>query len=262
MKRLLSALVLFMPLISCGTATSRSAMKTIIGTDDRPYQSYSLAAAPRNATGRLMLTSKNGSEVACTGTLVRADVVLTAAHCLVFSGDSFDFGFFYPAYDNGNFAAEYKVKSFVLGTTAPSTIAGRKSDWALVKVEHLWGEQPAPLKMAGLAGSALSYPVTVDLEGYSDDRGNGEIPSFHFGCRLLKTITTASVSNAPLGTIAHDCDAAPGSSGAPLVQRLWNGYQIVAVNTAGNNDLFEGLTGAINIAADTRDAARALTTLR
>lgn len=262
MKKLLYALVLLMPLISCGTSTSRSTMQTIIGKDDRPFQSYSLAAAPRNAIGRMMLTSKNGSETACTGTLVRADVVLTAAHCLAFPGDGFDFGFFYAAYDNGNFAAEYQIKSFVLGSTAPSTVAGRKSDWALVKVEHLWGEQPAPLKMAGLAGSALSYPVTVDLEGYSDDRGNGEIPSFHFGCRLLKVITSTTVSNAPLGTIAHDCDATPGSSGAPLVQRTLSGYQIVAVNTAGNNDLFEGLTGPINIAADTRDAARALTTLR
>lgn len=262
MKRLLSAFVLVMPLISCGTAPSDSTVKTVIGKDDRPYQSYSLASAPRNAIGRLTLTSINGSELACTGALVRADVIVTAAHCLAFPGDGFDYGFFYTAYDNGNFTAEYKIKSFVLGTTAPSTVAGRKSDWALVKVEHLWGEQPAPLKMAGLAGSALSYPVTVDLEGYSDDRQGGEIPSFHFGCQLLKTITSASVSNAPLGTIAHNCDATPGSSGAPLVQKTWSGYQIVAVNTAGNNDLFEGLTGAINIAADTRDAARALTTLR
>ncbi|WP_141735054.1 trypsin-like serine peptidase [Oligoflexus tunisiensis] len=250
-------------LISLGCGSSHeSKVHTVIGTDDRPFQSFDLTVAPRQSIGRLVLTPENGSEKYCTATLVRADVVLTAAHCLVFPADKFSYGFFYSAYEQGNFSAEYVVKSFVLGTSTPSTVDGRKHDWALVKVEHTWGKAPAPLKMAGQAAAALRYPLTVDLQGYSSDRLDGEVPSFHLGCRLLKAITPSVKSNAPLGTISHDCDAEPGSSGAALVQRTLSGFQIVAINAAGNHDLFDytgGSSEPINVAVDTKAAAAALT---
>jgi len=178
-------------------------------------------AWPWYAIGRVNIAD-SVSRRHCTGTLVGAQLVLTAGHCL---------------YDHrlGRWVKPEHVH-FVAGQARDSTLGhaaavaliippelemasgsehSHKSlsldlvahDWALLRLEAALSVKPVPIK--AIVASAVAQEVAdaeIARAGYSADRRY--LLSVHRGC-------TAALGRG--GTMLNRCDALPGDSGSPLL---------------------------------------------
>lgn len=196
----------------------------IAGADDRrPVPSNDW---PWAAIGRL-----NRGSAYCTATLVAADAVLTAAHCLhdLRRGAAVKAHelHFLAGYRKGEYLAHGIGRSMEMGTDAPraarlprepqAVLAAVADDWAIIRLQ-----QPLPVRPIPLASSAGSGPAVDEAPlmraGYGQDRPH--MLSLHDGCRVLQRF-------ADFPVLLTDCDATRGESGSPLLQR--RGEQVLVV---------------------------------
>jgi protease YdgD len=170
----------------------------------------------------------------CSGFLVAPQVVMTAAHCLFLPRVR---RFIRPesvhvlvGYEAGHFRAHARVTGFTVAAgyrpldeagTAGADRAVLVLERRVAPVEDVLAEAPVPAML----------PASVRLGGYGQDRD--EIAVADPACRL--TGEAADGQGRPL--LAHDCDAARGTSGAPLLWQQpdgrWAAVGIQVAATAG-----------------------------
>ena len=220
----------------------RAVPQGVIGADDRrPVDSGSW---PWSAIGRVNRGIDSGF---CTGVLVGADRVVTAAHCVY---DRQRRGPVHPAdlhfvagYDRGSFVAHATARRVFLPTAdAGSGPFGRPQDgWAVLVLER-----PLAIPPLGLASAqAASGDGRLVRAGYGQDRAHAL--SAHFDCRVFG-------GNAGPGSLSHTCDAVRGDSGSPLLWFATGRAPVVVGITVGTRGSGSGTTGTGIDAGEFRDA--------
>jgi protease YdgD len=213
------------------------ALLLLVAPTPTPAQVAGDAAGPRSRIdasgypwrifGRL---NRQGSGF-CTAVLVGPDLVLTAAHCLYVPRTGRlaapNRVHFVAGYQNQGYAFHAQAKRYhVAAGYAPSgataTPAEEARDWAMVE---LTTAAPASLGYLGIARldheTALPSPASFVLAGYGRDRPYAL--SSDGDCRLV-----AWEANSPL--VLHDCRAAHGTSGAPIVRKRNGDWLVYALH--------------------------------
>ncbi len=178
-------------------------------------------AWPWYAIGRVNIAD-SVSRRHCTGTLVGAQLVLTAGHCL------FDHRLgrwvkpenvhFVAGQARDSAAGHAQAEAMIIppeldmsagSDPARNTLRGEfiAYDWALLRLRNALPIKPVPVKV--IAANALAAELgngEIARAGYSADRRY--LLSVHRGC---------AAALGQQGTMLNRCDALPGDSGSPLL---------------------------------------------
>lgn len=189
--------------------TKRDALPGIIGRDDRII--LDTRQWPWVAIGRV--NRETGGF--CTGTLVRPNVVVTAAHCLFDKRRRKQIAphrlHFLAGYNRGDFVEHARVKDYVTSRSATdpqsSSIFAVSDDWTLLYLER--AIEVRPIAIAPVPASAEGKKKNrVSRAGYEQDRAH--ILSLHTDCSFEVEATQRNL-------LLHDCDLTHGGSGSPLL---------------------------------------------
>lgn len=163
----------------------------------------------------------------CTGALIAADLVLTAAHCVIDrDGTPVDAAriSFRAGYAHGTALADSPVLRTVVDADyrnlEPATVETIERDVALLQLA-------APIPSALIAPFAVTRPGDgdeVSVVSYAEDRA--EALSWQRLCRVL---------GRQGALIAVDCEVSFGSSGAPVLDRSGYRAKIVSIISAGGD---------------------------
>jgi secreted trypsin-like serine protease len=162
----------------------------------------------------------------CSGTLVGARTVLTAAHCLF---DRTDRRLRAPQLAFGIGASVFAVvRSSVLGTYAPGS-AGPWDDAAVLGLEAAPNVEPIPV-----ATSAPGEGSAARVVGFGVTRATGPQQGTGGGVRRRTTIRLDAVTERELRYLSDAGGACYGDSGGPLLARSEAGrWQVVGVTSRG-----------------------------
>lgn len=191
------------------------------GRDDRvfvPDEQY-----PWSMVGQISM-SAGGS---CTATLIGADVLITAAHCIHGeNGQTNAAGEFIA--NNGERA---RITAYFIDPNfdfrrfnTTDQIDGL--DWAMLRIDRPLGNDIGYLQVLDLADRGLPRARTADLyqAGYSWDTGTHL--SGNYACHLIAIQEGEN-------TFAHECDTTRGDSGSPFMVRSSGGrYSVVGTDSS------------------------------
>lgn len=206
---------------------------------------------PWQAIGRVNI----GGTVHCSGTLVAANVVLTAAHCLysrrmkkMVVPTSIHF---LAGYSKGEFRGHSNVKSYKIGTGFDGKKWNDRSnamhDWALLTLSDPLGEQLGflPLPPEWFEASArpqsgnqsapgVGIDELVTTAGYPGDRKH--VLSLEEDCKIVTTANSGRI-------LFTNCVALGGDSGGPILRKKNDEWAIVGLQTAAIrvNDQLSGV---------------------
>ena len=193
------------------------------GNDDRVF--VSRMEAPWRSVGRLH-TPDGGT---CTATLISANVLITAAHCIhtngqiLVAGSTFD-----TALDFAGGPYQARVTAYQISPrfeyrrfSTTNDIDGL--DWALLRLDQPLGDRVGFVGVANLTAQGQTRAAATDLfhAGYSWDT-SGHL-SAHLGCHI-RTVY-------PDNTFAHECDTTRGDSGSPFMIRDGAQYSVIGVDS-------------------------------
>ncbi|WP_198804640.1 trypsin-like serine peptidase [Leptolyngbya sp. BL0902] len=205
----------------------------IIGlSDDRaPMTSRSY---PWSAIGRLQSPVDENTITICSGTLVAPDIVLTNAHCVINPETSEikpDITF-HPNMIDGRVADPSHIAQavdLIYGTDFRNdNRAPHPQDWAFVQLDRPLGDTYGtlgwtPLSVGDLVRNHRNQIITVGYSGDFPAEAPGRTAGVHMGCNVLGEVE---------GSLIHDCDTHPGSSGGPMMTVINGEYRIIGINSA------------------------------
>jgi protease YdgD len=211
--RLFAVTALGLLLTWASVSSAGSGQPGIIGDDDR--QLIDSVSSPWTAIGQVNIGGYRAIGQ-CTGTLVRPDLVITAAHCVMDDAKSQPF----PLHNihflagvrggerKGN--ADAKCLRFLAGYTyiAQRTASGVPLSALFQDVVAIVLDRPIDVPPARMADARPrdTAQALVHAAYPADQRFR---LSAHVGCRLLQP-------NRPLPVWLTDCDTHPASSGGPV----------------------------------------------
>lgn len=195
---------------------------------------------PWQAIGRVNI----GDTVHCSGTLVAANVVLTAAHCLysrrmkkMVVPSSIHF---LAGYSKGEFRGHSNIKSYRVGSGFNGSKWSAKSnamhDWALLVLtdalgDHLgflplpaeWFDTGARPQSAKQSAPGVAIDELVTTAGYPGDRKH--VLSLEEDCKIVTTANSGRI-------LFTNCIALGGDSGGPILRKKDDKWAIVGLQTA------------------------------
>lgn len=171
------------------------------------------------AVGRL-----NFGDGFCTGSLVAADMVVTAAHCVHTSRTGVQ-----RRPETIHFVAGYRLRKYADHQKAASVAVHPAYEYARVMKADQISTDLALVRLSGEIGKASPLPLApgvakgdeVLILSYGRDRP--EIPSIQSPCL---------VERQRAGVAVLDCDVTYGVSGAPVMRMIDGAPHIVAVVSA------------------------------
>ena len=215
MKLSTSILIIALGLQACGKPQTASETKNVFGPDNR---------VELTATGYPWRTIGKVFGMGCTGTLVAANLVLTAAHCIIDPATKkpiTDPISFRPNYINGSSADVSGVDHVWWGTNDPAKFRGH--DWAILRLTSRLGDKYGWLGVRPT--NTDTFPPQLSVAGYSEDFRNGNTAGIHHNCDTKKRLKDDNL-------IFHDCDMTRGASGGPALRMYDDKLTVVGINVA------------------------------
>lgn len=193
------------------------------GRDDRVFMDTSVF--PWSVIGQIDFDSGG----ACTATLIRADILVTASHCIHDGPRADARGVFRTAYDRNGGPLEARVIDYFVSPAwdderFSSTDDLDGTDWALLRIDRPLGDELGHVGVRELVrdgGRQGALRAELFQAGYSWD--TGAHLSGNIGCNMVTVYND--------DTMAHDCDTTRGDSGSPFMVREGNEYFIVATDS-------------------------------
>ncbi|WP_158781538.1 serine protease [Pantoea sp. BAV 3049] len=214
---------------------SPAEVKTLFfGKDDRKAITET-ATQPWEAIGQLETASGN----LCTATLISAHLALTAGHCLFAPPGKLDKAIALRFISNGKGGWRYEIHDIISrvdpelgkklkadgeGWIVPSSAA--PYDYGLIILRNPpSGITPLPLfdgSRSDLAAALKTASRRVTQAGYPLD--HLDTLYSHSDCLVTGW--------AQKGVLSHQCDTLPGDSGSPLLMKVDNAWQLIAVQSS------------------------------
>lgn len=186
----------------------------------------------------------------CTGVLIAADLVLTAAHCLLAGDDGYappaSLRFRAGLRDGVALAESRALRTVVHPAYAPhgDAAAHIRHDVGLMQLAT-----PVPVSMAAPFQAVALADGARDLTVVSYGQGRDEALSWDQRCTML---------GRREGLIAFDCDVTFGSSGAPVFRRTGGRGELVSLVSGGVTDTGERLAFGMELPRAVADLKAAL----
>ena len=215
------------PATPSATAPTQAGAESIIGTDDRVWLRGRTGVYPNSAIGRIDFR-QGGRTYWCTGSLIDADTVLTAGHCV---HDGYG--------DESGWSTRVRFLPGVEGNTAPFGTCGARElltlprwyddgaeyqDLGLIRLDCSIGDVVGWFGYRAVPGRTGLYRVPIHVRGYPGDKVWGSLWTMR---------DRIAVSQAQMAFYAADTYG--GQSGAPVFNfRQCNGVQgpcILAVHS-------------------------------
>ncbi|MDH5798616.1 MAG: trypsin-like peptidase domain-containing protein [Paracoccaceae bacterium] len=174
--------------------------------------------------GQLMISNRS----TCTGTMISADLVLTAAHCVFDSEGLTPIApaqiSFRAGWRNGSAVSERVGKALVIHPEfepgSGNHVSARRIRWDVALVQLI---DPIPQTHADPFRTDRAIRVDEEVSVVSYGRGRNNAASRQRACQVLAKHS---------GVLALSCEAVPGSSGAPVFAIREGRPRVVAVISA------------------------------
>jgi len=192
-----------------------------------PRHRVDIHATPWQSLGKLQSVAGSLRET-CTGSLIGTGMVLTAALCLYNRRTN---RFFLPSsiafllgLEGGQYAAAARVEAFILapGQVGPPSPEAAGNDWAILELASRLTVAPT----LALAGALPRAGTAIAVAGYGQDNPNVITGDTAYQVTGL----SSDRHNRPI--LLHDCATVRGVSGAPILLRTENEWQVAGIAVA------------------------------